>query len=111
MQVIKATIEKLQSSSMIKNYAGLMDELSDTFQTNLSKEDIGYLVQSTLDDGQWKVLTYSVSGSDSQKVCYSLGTDAYVMIPNKEILITEMNLSRRFLMVKMLSRKRLMSIL
>ena len=83
MQVIKATIEKLQSSSMIKNYAGLMDELSDTFQTNLSKEDIGYLVQSTLDDGQWKVLTYSVSGSDATKTCYSLGTSAYVMTPNE----------------------------
>ncbi len=82
MQVIKATIEKLESSAMLKNYGSLMDELSDTFQTNMSKDDVGYLVQSTLENGNWNVLTYSVSGSDSQKVCYSLGTSAYVMVPN-----------------------------
>ena len=82
MQVIKATIEKLESSAMLKNYASLMEELGDTFQTNMGKDDVGYLVQSTLEDGNWKVLTYSVSGSDSMKVCYSLGTEAYVMIPN-----------------------------
>ncbi|MBO4864360.1 MAG: LCP family protein [Eubacterium sp.] len=83
MQVIKAVIEKLESPATLKNYAGLMDEMGSMFQTNMSKDDIGYLVQSTLDDGNWKVLTYSVSGSDSEKVCYSLGFEAYVMLPNK----------------------------
>ncbi|MBP3234809.1 MAG: LCP family protein [Eubacterium sp.] len=83
MQVIKATIEKLESSNMLKNYSSLMDEMSNMLQTNMKKEDVGYLVQSTLENGNWKVLTYSVSGSDSEKVCYSLGTPAYVMIPNK----------------------------
>ena len=83
MQVIKATIEKLESSNMLKNYSSLMDEMGNMCQTNMKKEDVGYLVQSTIEDGNWKVLTYSVSGSDSEKVCYSLGTPAYVMIPNK----------------------------
>lgn len=83
MQVIKATIEKLESSNMLKNYSSLMDEMGNMCQTNMKKEDVGYLVQSTIENGNWKVLTYSVSGSDSEKVCYSLGTPAYVMIPNK----------------------------
>ena len=83
MQVIKAVIEKLESPATLKNYSGLMDEMGSMFQTNMSKDDVGYLVQSTLDDGNWKVLTYSVSGSDSEKICYSLGTEAYVMVPNK----------------------------
>ena len=82
MQVIKATIEKLESPETLKNYASLMDDMSGSFQTDMSKEDIGYLVQSTLDDGNWKILTYSVSGSDAEEVCYSLGAEAYVMIPN-----------------------------
>ncbi|SNU06722.1 transcriptional attenuator, LytR family [Lachnospiraceae bacterium] len=83
MQVIKAVIEKLESSSMLKNYGSLMDEMGSMFQTNMQKEDIGYLVQSTLEDGKWKILTYSVGGNDSERICYSLGTTAYVMIPNK----------------------------
>ena len=47
----------------------------------MKKEDIGYLVQSTLSGGNWKVLTCSVSGSDSTQVCFSLGQSAYVMEP------------------------------
>ena len=82
MLVIKATIEKLESSEMLKNYAGIMDDMDGSFQTDMTKEDIGYLVQSTLADSDWKILTYSVSGSDSTQVCFSLGQDAYVMVPN-----------------------------
>ncbi|MBR6402194.1 MAG: LCP family protein [Eubacterium sp.] len=83
MQVIKATIEKLESKETLKNYASLMDNMAGSFQTDMSKDNIGYLVQSTLDDGNWTVLTYSVSGSDAEEVCYSLGGSAYVMIPNE----------------------------
>ena len=83
MQVIKATIEKLESPETLKNYASLMDNMSGSFQTDMAKDDIGYLVQSTLDNGGWKVLTYSVSGSDAEEVCYSLGGSAYVMLPNQ----------------------------
>ncbi len=97
MQVIKATIEKLESSAMLKNYAGLMEELGDTFQTNMGKDDVGYLVQSTIENGDWKVLTYSVSGSDSMKRCYSLGTEAYVMIPNQGDIKYGNDLIRRVL--------------
>ena len=60
-----------------------MDDMSGSFQTDMSKDEIGYLVQSTLDKGNWTVLTYSVSGSDSEQVCYSLGSEAYVMLPNE----------------------------
>ncbi|MBO4591126.1 MAG: LCP family protein [Eubacterium sp.] len=83
MQVIKATIEKLESKETLKNYATLMDNMSGSFQTDMTKDNIGYLVQSTLDEGGWKVLTYSVSGSDAEEVCYSLGGSAYVMLPNE----------------------------
>ena len=83
MQVIKATIEKLESPETLKNYANLMDSMSGSFQTDMTKDNIGYLVQSTLDDGNWKILTYSVSGSDAEEVCYSLGAEAYVMQPNQ----------------------------
>lgn len=83
MQVIKATIEKMQSSEMLKNYSQLMDDMSDSFETSMDKDTIGYMVQSTISDPNWNVLTYSVSGSDSTQSCYSLGMDAYVMVPNQ----------------------------
>ena len=83
MQVIKATIEKLESAETLKKYSSLMDDMSDSFQTDMAKDEVGYLVQSTLDNGNWTVLTYSVGGSDSEQVCYSLGTEAYVMLQNE----------------------------
>ena len=82
MQVVKATIEKLESPEALKNYSGIMDSLEGLFQTDMSKDDVGYLVQKTLDNGEWTILTYSVSGSDSEKTCFSLGSAAYVMTPN-----------------------------
>ena len=84
MQVIKATIEKLESSEMLRNYANVMDQMEGSFQTDMEKDTVGYLVQSTIDEGNWTVLTYSVGGSDSSQKCYSLGSNAYVMIPNEE---------------------------
>ena len=60
MRIIKATVEKLQSSDMLKNYSGVMEEMKGSFQTDMEKGDVGYLVQSTIEDSSWEVLTYSV---------------------------------------------------
>ena len=84
MRIIKATVEKLQSSDMLKNYSGVMEEMKGSFQTDMEKGDVGYLVQSTIEDSSWEVLTYSVGGNDSTKNCYSLGSEAYVMVPNED---------------------------
>ena len=84
MQVIKATIQKLESAETLKNYANVMDQMSGSFQTDMTKDEVGYYVQSTLDNGGWEVLTYSVGGGDSSQKCYSLGSNAYVMMPNEE---------------------------
>ena len=85
MQVIKATIEKLESPETLKNYSNIMDSMEGSFQTDMSKDHIGYLVQSTLTDGNWEVLTYSVGGNDSTQTCYSTGsTQLYVMVPNDD---------------------------
>ncbi len=85
MQVIKAVISKMMSSQMLSNYSEIMDELSNCFQTNMSKDQVGRLVQTQLDTGEsWKVYTYSVNGSDSENYCYSLGGNAYVMEPYQD---------------------------
>ncbi len=85
MQVIKGVIKNLASSKLITNYADIMVQLGESFQTNLSKQQIGELVQLTLDrsKGDWKVLTYWVNGDGRYGYgeCFSLGCKAYVMYP------------------------------
>lgn len=85
MTVIKAVFEKLQSSEMLSNYASIMDSLSGTFQTDMSKEEVGELVQRQLSDMKgWNIYSYSVSGSDGSDICSSVGAEAYVMYPYEE---------------------------
>ena len=82
MEVIKAIVQKMQSSQMLTNYAGVMDSMSDSFQTNMEKDEIGKLVQDQLQtNSEWSIITYSVSGSDSSQVCASVGQACYVMVP------------------------------
>ena len=84
MAVIKGIIGSLRSSKILTNYAELMDEMADCFQTNASKAMVGELVQLTLDPGKsdWTVLTYSVDGNGRTDYAYSSGAYAYCMIPN-----------------------------
>ena len=79
MAVIKAVMNKLLSSELLKNYSDLMAEMKDSFQTNMTKAEIGKLVQDQLDGGEsWTIVQYSANGGDSKGYCYSLG---YVMEP------------------------------
>ena len=72
MAVIKAIVEKVESSDMLKNYASVMDALAGTFQTD----------QQMLEDMKsWNIYSYSVSGSDGEDICSSMGAVGYVMYP------------------------------
>ena len=85
MEVIKAVIKKMESSEMLSNYASIMDSLSGTFQTDMTKDEVGELVQKQLSDSKgWSIYSYSVSGSDGTDVCSSVGANAYVMYPYQE---------------------------
>ena len=82
MAVIKAIVEKVESSDMLKNYASVMDALAGTFQTDMTKDEIGEIVQQMLEDMKsWNIYSYSVSGSDGEDICSSMGAVGYVMYP------------------------------
>lgn len=82
MAVIKAIVEKVESSDMLKNYSSVMDSLAGTFQTDMTKDEVGEIVQQMLEDMKsWNIYSYSVSGSDGEDVCSSLGAVGYVMYP------------------------------
>ena len=82
--VLKAIINKCISPAILTGYMGIMDSLSDSFETSLSQSQISSLVRMQLGDGaSWDILSSSVSGYNSEDYCYSSG-DAllYVMEPN-----------------------------
>ena len=82
MAVIKAIVEKVESSDMLKNYSSVMDSLAGTFQTDMSKDEVGDIVQQMLEDMKsWNIYSFSVSGSDGEDVCSSMGAVGYVMYP------------------------------
>ena len=82
--VLKAIINKCISPAILTGYMGIMDSLSDSFETSLSQSQISSLVRMQLNDGaSWNIMSSSVNGYDSEDYCYSSG-DAllYVMEPN-----------------------------
>ncbi|HCT93056.1 MAG TPA: transcriptional regulator [Lachnospiraceae bacterium] len=84
MKVIEGVLKKVQSVSLLANYADVMKSISGSFETNLTSKQIQALVKMQMDDmASWNVLTYSVSGTDAKESTYSSpGHKAYVMIPD-----------------------------
>ena len=98
MAVIKAVLNKLMSSELLKNYSDLMSQMKDCFQTNMTKDELGKLVQEQIDDGgKWNIVQYSVTGGDAMDYCYSVGGDAYVMVPYQDTVDYATDLIKRVL--------------
>ena len=86
MKVIAGVVKKMQSSTLLTNYAEIMNSVSESFETNMTTEQIQALVKMQLTDmASWSITTHAVVGSDdSQKTYSSPRLNHYVMIPNEE---------------------------
>ena len=84
MEVIRAVIRQCMSPTILGNYANVMNSVSGSFTTNMSKEKIASLVRMQLNDmAGWDIQSISVDGSGAHKTTYSVsGKSLYVMIPN-----------------------------
>lgn len=82
--VLKAIINKCMSPAILTGYMGIMDSLSDSFETSLSQQQISSLVRMQLDQGKgWEILSSRVVGTGDENTCYSSGDNMlYVMIPD-----------------------------
>lgn len=83
--VIEAIAKKvLSEKTILTKYANILYSLEGTFQTNINQKEISYLVKEQLDNmPSWKMMSNSLSGSDSTATTYSMGsTPLYVMIPD-----------------------------
>lgn len=85
MKVIKAVIDKMTSgTTIISNYADILDSLEGMFATSMSMTDISELVKMQLDDmARWETHSYAVTGFNGSEYTYSTpGTRVYVMYPD-----------------------------
>ena len=85
MRVLTAIIDKAMSPSIIGSYPKLMDTLSSSFKTNLTKKEMTSFIKSQLlNMSPWDIQQIQVNGSGSMTVSPALGFEVYVMVPNEE---------------------------
>lgn len=85
MAVIKAIIDDMATSDMLKNYTEVLDEISNYIVTSMTYDEISDLVMFQLSDMKgWDIQSYSVNGTDGMAETYSAGSqELYVMIPDQ----------------------------
>ena len=99
MALITGMINKIASSEILYSYTDVLDAIGDSFQTNMSSEEIYALVKMQLEDmASWDIESYTVTGTgDSCTTFSSPSRKAYVMIPNEETVETARELIREIL--------------
>ena len=81
MEVTHAVVQKCASSSLLVNYASVMNAISGSFETSMPQEQIAALVKMQLSDmAQWTVDSYTTGGNGMYAQTYSMpGQDLYVI--------------------------------
>ncbi len=87
-EIIKATIEKIVSPSIITKYNSILKDLSKGIITNIDQKTITKLINFELDTNKkWDIEMISNNGTNGFDVCYSLGKyKAFVLVPDEEKL-------------------------
>lgn len=85
-RVLEGVIKKVTSPSILSRYAGLIDALSTSFQTNMSRKEMNALVKMQIDDmPSWNISQISVAGQILDDA-YSpaSGANVSVVLPDDE---------------------------
>ncbi|HZJ57525.1 MAG TPA: LCP family protein [Clostridia bacterium] len=85
MAVIKGMIDKAVSPAVVTNYSSIMDSISESFETNMSPNDITSLIKMQVNDmSPWKTETNNVTGKGAMKTTYTYKKrPLYVAIPDE----------------------------
>ncbi len=84
MRAMEAMINKALSPQIIKNYTNILNAVSDSFQTNMSMDEITSLIKKQLNDmSKWDIKQIQVSGAGATMWTPANGFNAYVMVPNE----------------------------
>lgn len=76
MEVIKGIINKALSPAIITNYSSIMNNIGDSFQTNIPNNKISSLIKMQIDDmsrgkGEWNIISNNVIGKPANMVTYT----------------------------------------
>ena len=88
MAMIQAIMDKAMSPALLTGYMGLMDSVSDSFVTNMSRGNVGDLMKlQLLEGGSWNVVTNSVGGYAAEAYTYSDNSQMLSVMLQDEISI------------------------
>lgn len=90
-QVLKAILNKgLKSKAFVLKYFKILKSMSNSFETNISSNNIIELINYELDETpNWQFNSYNLNGTDSKKVTYSSGKrEVYVMEVDESTVTT-----------------------
>lgn len=82
--VLNAIIKKVSGSTVIlTRTSDILNQLADSLDTNVSKDEISSLAKLQLQDmPSWKIGEFSLNGGDAREYTYSFGAQTlYVMTP------------------------------
>lgn len=82
--VITAILQKAMSPAILTNANSLIASVSDSLETNMTKDEISDLIRMQLDDGSaWNIVSVNAVGTGDSQACFSSGRQLlYVMQPN-----------------------------
>lgn len=84
MEVIRAVLNKAMSPSILSGYMDIMESVEGSMDTNVPYVLIAEVVREQLsENAAWNVETYSVDGTGTRAMTYSMPQQLYVMIPDE----------------------------
>ena len=84
--VITAILNKAMSPAILTNANSLISSVSDSLETNMTKDEMSELIRMQLNDGSaWNIVSVNAVGTGDTQACFSSGKQLlYVMQPDME---------------------------
>ena len=84
-----AIFKKIASTDTISNYNEILNIISNTYETYISKEIITKNIKDIINNGnKWTIETQSVDGTDGHDKVHLNTVSDWVMYPNMDTVIT-----------------------
>lgn len=89
-QVLTKIIEKISNPQYLLKYNEILKKTSDSFETNMTYEEITSIVKEELDTlAKWNIESYNLDGVGDMQPTYSMGSMLlYVMQPDQSTIET-----------------------
>ena len=83
--VLTAILEKAMSPAILKSADKLIASVSDSVETNMTRDEMAQLIRMQLSDGaSWQIESQAADGTGSTQKCFSTGNSMlYVMYPDE----------------------------